>query len=431
MPVTKLSSGRSSAVMLRYLTRENEEGTRVRALGGNVSGDDWRSAEREFKLTREQFGVRDGIRYHHASLSMDPKDLGTLAAPDGSPNYRGMVAFGEQWAERNGISERHQVLVVAHGDKAHPHVHLCWSSVSREDGGKWHSDRAFLERARDTTDGLAREYGIRNEPSREKNPNRPPDRVLRAAARGADPYSWKVDLKARVSEAARASIHEEDFKKKLGQRGIEVRRRGEAYTYSFRDPDNKLRVARASRLGEEYQRGPLLERFEAQRREVLRGPRGAEEFATRLRREKGSPLRSWRSDFRHHLSEARGTATNMDDYRDRLAERGIVVEQSSSGHRYTFTSNDGQAHRIEGRSLGPAYSEERLSSRFTSNSHTPPITAGVPVLSRAVTGAGGIAERLTHEINRESNAGHADVPDPRPRPHHGQRRDERDGHEHF
>lgn len=431
MPITKLSSGRSSAVMLRYLTKENEEGTRVRALGGNVSGDDWRSAEREFRLTREQFGAQEGIRYHHASLSMDAKDMGTLSGPDGAPDYRQLVAFGEQWAERNGISERHQVLVVAHGDKPHPHVHICWSSVDLHDGSKWHSDRAFLECARDTTDALAREHDIRNEPNRARNAGRPPDKVLRAAARGADPYSWKVDLRTRIAEAARSSVSEEDFKKKLLQRGVEVRQRGGSYTYGLRDATDKHRVARASRLGEEYQRGPLMERLEAQRRELLRGPQGVDTFSRRLRQEKGSPLHSWRSDLRRNLSEVRQVATSMDDYRDRLAQRGIVTERLPTGHRYTFTASDGQPHRIEGRSLGAAYSEERLSARLAENSRVPSVSAGVPVLSRAASGASGIAESLTREINRESNAGHADTHEDRPRPRRSSGWDERDSQERF
>lgn len=431
MPVTKLSSGRSSAVMLRYLTRENEEGTRVRAIGGNVSGDDWRSAEQEFRLTREQYGAEKGIRYHHASLSFDPKDLGGLAGADGVPDYRKLVAFGEQWAERNGIMDRHQVLVVAHGDKPHPHVHLCWSSVNRVDGSKWHSDRAFLERARDTTDALAREHGIRNELSRERNSDRPPDKVLRAAARGANPYSWKVDLKSRIAEAARASVHEEDFRKKLGQRGVEVRRRGEAYTFSFRDAGEKLRVARASRLGPEYQRGALLERFEAHRGELLHGPRGVEDFAKRLRREKGSPLRSWRDDFRRNLSEARQTATSLGDYRHRLEQCGIRLEQLPTGHRYHVATPDGRAHAVDGRSLGAAYSEERLTARFAENGRFQPASEGVTVLSRVVSGVSGMAERLTADIQRESHAAPPEAHDIRPERRRPPRPDEHDRHDRF
>ena len=410
--------------MLRYLTKENEEGTRVRALGGNVAGHDWRSAEREFRITREQFGAEDGIRYHHASLSMDPRDMGSLAAADGTPDYERLARLGEQWAERNGILERHQVLVVAHGDKPHPHVHICWSSVNRQDGSKWHSDRAFLERARDTTDALGREHGIRNEPSRDRNTNRPPDKVLRAAARGADPYSWKVDMRNRIAEAARSSVHEEDFRKKLGQRGVEVRQRGEAYTYSFRDASDKTRVARASRIGEEYQRGPLLERFDAQRGELLRGPQGVEAFARRLRQEKGSPLRSWRGDLRRSLSEARRAATSLEDYRDKLAQRGISWERRTTGDRYTFNTAAGQFRSIEARSLGPAYSEERLTARFAENGRAPYIPCEVSALSRTAARVAGLAERLAGEINRESHAGHADTHDYRPRPRRDSRPDD-------
>lgn len=417
--------------MLRYLTKENEEGTRVKALGGNVAGQDWRSAEREFRITREQFGAENGIRYHHASLSMDPRDMGCLSAADGTPDYQKLVRLGEQWAERNGILERHQVLVVAHGDKPHPHVHICWNSVDRQDGSKWHSDRAFLERARDTTDALSREHGIRNEPSRDKNTSRPPDKVLRAAARGADRYSWKVDLRNRIAEAARSSVHEEDFKKKLSQRGVEVRQRGEAYSFSFRDANDKTRVARASRLGEEYQRGPLLERFEAQRNELLRGPQGVDDFARRLRQEKGRPLCSWRNDLRRNLSEVRQAATSMGDYRDKLAQRGILMDRQAMGDRYTFTTADGRPHTIEARALGAAYSEERLSARFAENSRTPSVSQGVPVLSRAAAGVSGLAERLAGDINRESHAGHADTHENRPRPHRESRWDEREGRDRF
>ena len=217
---------------------------------------------------------------------LDPRDMGNLASPDGAPNYRKLVELGEKWAERNGIAARHQFLVVAHGDKPHPHVHVCWNSVAHVDGKKWHSDRAFLEKARDSTDHLAR--GTESAPSpAERNPFSPPDKVLRAVARGADPYSWKVDLRIRIADAARSSVHEEDFKKKLAQRGVELRQRGGGYSYSFRDPSDQLRVARAGRLGEEYQRGPLLERLEVQRKDLLRGPLAVEAFSKRMRQNKG------------------------------------------------------------------------------------------------------------------------------------------------
>ena len=107
------------------------------------------------------------------------------------------------------------------------------------------------------------------------------------------------------------------------------------------------------------------------------------------------------------------------------------MELHATGHRYTFTTTDGQPHRIEGRSLGPAYSEERLLVRFSENCRGPSVSAGVPALSRAAAGVGGIAERLIGDIHRESHAGHADVPDYHPRPRPDPRRDQRDGRDHF
>ena len=81
MPVLKISFGNRSSAMTTYLLNQNEAGTRVQALGGNVAGRDAESVEREFKATRDYYGQKDGREYYHVAISFERHDLGDLAKP--------------------------------------------------------------------------------------------------------------------------------------------------------------------------------------------------------------------------------------------------------------------------------------------------------------------------------------------------------------
>jgi hypothetical protein len=367
MPTTKLTSGGNPDIMLRYLLKNNQDGTRVRAIGGSVIAEDWKGMAAEFAVPRGQYSVTEGVLYHQGSLSFDPGNMGSLWKEDGSPDYGRLVAFGEAWAQKTGIAQKHQFAVVVHGDKPHPHVHVCWNAVSHVNGNKWHSDRAFLERARDATDSLARDYGIANLPNRDRNTARPPDRVLRAAERGAGTYSWKLDLRDRVATAARRSISEEDFRRNLSRSGVEVRRRGEGYSYSFKDDTGHKRIARSSRLGEEYRPAALQERFVRQRNLLLSDPQAAAQLARQMKEEQGRPLTSWRQELRQCIHEAASRARSLEDYTAKLACHGIEVKREGHSLSYTISGPEGQKHVMTDRELGAAHTEPRLLSRLAEN----------------------------------------------------------------
>ena len=86
MPILKISVGGDSSKMIAYLLNQNEAGSRVQAVGGNVTGRSAESVEREFKAARSQFGQEGGRQYYHVAISFERNDLGDLARPDGPPD---------------------------------------------------------------------------------------------------------------------------------------------------------------------------------------------------------------------------------------------------------------------------------------------------------------------------------------------------------
>jgi len=195
MPIIKIDSGRSGAKVSRYLSVDRKGEERCESFFSNTGAQNVKEAEQEFCNTRESYEKTGGRQFFQAYISFQRDDLGSLANPDGSPKCQLIADCGRQWAERTGIAERHEFYVVAHGDKPHPHIHVVWNATSHEDGRKSQfNGKPDMERARDVNDQLAREHGIRRQLDRHRDPDRAPDKMIREAQRGAENYSWKMDL---------------------------------------------------------------------------------------------------------------------------------------------------------------------------------------------------------------------------------------------
>ena len=421
--------------MISYLLNQNEEGNRVQALGGSVAGRDGEAVEREFKATREQFGQRGGREYYHVALSFERHDLGDLAKPDGTPDHAKIRDYGEEWAKEAGIAQKYDYLVVVHGEKGHPHVHVVWNATD-QDGRKYNDDKHNLDRLRDVNDRLARAHGIQRELDRVRDPHRPSDKFIRQAERGGSRYSWKLDMQDRIREAGRRAFSEEEFKARLKERGVELRIRGEKYSYSMTDRGGKHRASREGRLGEGYQRAHLVEKFAQQKEQLRLDPEG---YRRRLKEEQTGRY-SWQRDLRGRITEALKTAKDPQGFKESLSRQGVTARQDEQGrYHFSFRDNHGLSHNDVSADRLNRGGTERIGARLHENALRGDMAARPSSvdLTRAIGGeARGLVTSLMSQVEaatRETHHGHGgrdlptreDLRAERPRyPHeHG------DGHE--
>lgn len=123
------SSSRSFGSLGAYLVagRSGTETDRVAwSVGRNLPADDPVLAARIMEATAAQ-NARVEKPVYHLALSFDPGDAVDRAA---------MERVADRVVERLGLGE-YQVLVVAHQDREHPHVHLLVNRVHPETGRAW------------------------------------------------------------------------------------------------------------------------------------------------------------------------------------------------------------------------------------------------------------------------------------------------------
>src|SRR6266705_3708319 len=123
------SSNKSFRVLARYLSegRTGEEQNRVAWVASrNLPTDDPELAARIMRATAGQ-NVRVKEPVYHLALSFDPGDAVDRAA---------MERVADRVLETLGLQE-HQVLIVAHADRGHAHMHLMVNRVHPETGKVW------------------------------------------------------------------------------------------------------------------------------------------------------------------------------------------------------------------------------------------------------------------------------------------------------
>jgi hypothetical protein len=336
------------------------------------------------------------------ALSFERSDLGDLKTPEGAPDYERIRDYGEEWAKEASIAQGYDYLVVVHGEKEHPHAHVIWNATGF-DGRKYHDDKHNLDYLRDVNDRLARNHGIQRELDRVRDPHRPSDKFIRQAERGGDRYSWRMDLQDRIREAGRRAFSEEEFKARLKARGVELRIRGEKYSYALTDARGKHRVAREGRLGEGYHREHLVEKFAQQKEQLRLDP---EAYRQRLKNEQ-SERYIWQRDLRGRITEALKTSKNHDGFQAALEQRGVKATLDNNGrYRFEFQDRHGLVHAsVSAERLRPG-TNGRITSRLQENMERG--TASERVTSASMTRAAGREARgLVASLMREmESSGH-------------------------
>jgi hypothetical protein len=265
MSILKITSGYSSTKMISYCSKEKidrlsgEKIERCTAWKNNLGLAHPEHVAMAWEVAREGFGKCSGRQYHHASLSLDPKDPQAQKITDPE-----MIRMAEKFVQE--YAPGHDYSIFIHRDKEHPHAHILWNSVHSETGLKFHASKEDLRHGMEIKDSIDHEFGLKIT-TRNKIFDRIPDPAKRLHERDQSAYLWMEDLKQRI-EIIRA--HTSDFstyQALLKQLGVEADPRGKEgkVSYRFLDIEGKQRQCRESKLGDDYGRETLERHFERNR----------------------------------------------------------------------------------------------------------------------------------------------------------------------
>ena len=291
------------------------------------------SAAEEFEASKKLYFQLTGRRQDPAHDILMYRIIQSFKPGEITPEEANRIGYELAMKFTKG---QHQFVVSTHVDKAHIHTHIEFNSTNLNCDGKFQNvkDSAFI--LRELNDNLCRSHGysvIENpKPSAKKQ------KELAAAQYGS---SHKEQLRQAIDRVLPNSRDYEDFLAKMRAEGYEVK---EGKTLSFRAPGWD-RFTRSSKLGSDYTREALRERF------AVRGggPAGAKkpfqrdgrkvnlliDIQAKMAAGKGAGYEHWAKIF--NLKEAAKTLNflvdnGLTDY-DELAARAV-----QAGDRFNAAS---------------------------------------------------------------------------------------------
>jgi hypothetical protein len=249
------SSGRRFAVLARYLLRgrSGAETERVAwTAGRNLGLDDPELAAVLMQATADE-NPRVEVPVYHLTINFDPTDPVTPTE---------MQAVADRVLRDLGLAD-HQALMVAHQDRAHPHVHVMVNRVHPGTGVAWErwQDRPRIER---TLRELERELGLREVAGRlyQLDGQEAPEPALltsgerRQAERTGEP-AFPDRVRAHLPEL-RAARSWTELEEQLAAHGLRLERKGQGLVIT----DGTHQV-KASRVARDLSLRRLEERFRA------------------------------------------------------------------------------------------------------------------------------------------------------------------------
>lgn len=132
--------------VIAYTSQEIKTDKQLYVTGVNCSFD---TALDDMKITKKQWGKEDGILAFHLVQSFKPGEV--------TPEMAHQI--GIELAQAIG-TDRFEVLVSTHLDKAHIHNHIVINSVSFKDGYRYYDNKESYRKLREKSDQLCRRYGL-------------------------------------------------------------------------------------------------------------------------------------------------------------------------------------------------------------------------------------------------------------------------------
>lgn len=274
MAVTKITRTRNANAAVKYVTEEQQKnrvsGTERVLVAGGVNVDP-EYAMWSMEDTRRAFGKDGGnrVQAYRVIQSFGLNELNPLNEDDAElANQMGRELARELYPNHEAV-----VVTQADGDGGKLHNHIVVNAVSFVDGRSLRGDVTQWQTVSEASDRIIERHGL-VPLGREGAGNRRTMGERKRDARGE--YVWKDDLKERIMLGLSDgdSISQEKFVKHMSEEhGVEVRFRGKTgVSYSFKDDEDKSRIARGKSLGSDFQ-------FESLHAMLERNAKRAEEQA--------------------------------------------------------------------------------------------------------------------------------------------------------
>lgn len=200
-------------------------------------------------LTKKQFNKEDKYIAWHGYQSFKPDEV----TPELCHEI-GVKLVQQMWGDR------FQVIVSTHLDKDHLHNHFCFNSVSFLDGKKYNYSKTEMQRLRDTSDLICKEYGLSVIAT--DNKSKAPSRVLYFAEKNNESTKYNL-MRAAIDEAIKISPTPKEFVKIMRKKGYIVDINPQRKYATIRSA-NDNRNTRLKTLGEKYDWNSIVEQINTQ-----------------------------------------------------------------------------------------------------------------------------------------------------------------------
>ena len=158
-------------------------------------------------LTKKQFNKEDKYIAWHGYQSFKPDEV----TPELCHEI-GVKLAKQMWGDR------FQVIVSTHLDKDYLHNHFCFNSVSFLDGKKYNYSKSEMQRLRNLSDELCKEYRLS---VIENSQTKAPSRTLYFAEKNNEPTKYNL-MRTAIDEAIKISPTPKEFVKIMRKKGYIV-----------------------------------------------------------------------------------------------------------------------------------------------------------------------------------------------------------------
>lgn len=200
-------------------------------------------------LTKKQFNKEDKYIAWHGYQSFKPDEV----TPELCHEI-GVKLAQQMWGDR------FQVIVSTHLDKDHLHNHFCFNSVSFFDGKKYNYSKTEMQRLRDTSDIICKEYGLFVIET--SNKSKAPSRTLYFAEKNNEPTKYNL-MRTTIDEAIKISPTPKEFVKIMRKKGYIVDINPQRKYATIRSANDR-RNTRLKTLGEKYDWHNIVEQINTQ-----------------------------------------------------------------------------------------------------------------------------------------------------------------------
>jgi len=223
-------------------------------------------------MTKQQFGKEDKYIAWHGYQSFKPDEvtpelcheIGVKLAKQmwgcGLPVTTSDCDSKQKHRPSREARPRFQVIVSTHLDKDHLHNHFCFNSVSYLDGKKYNYSKSEMQRLRNLSDELCKEYGLSVIETSGKS--KAPSRALYLAEKNNEPTKYNL-MRMAIDEAIRISPTPKEFVKIMRKKGYIVDINPQRKYPTIRSV-NDSRNTRLKTLGVNYDWNNIVEQIYTQ-----------------------------------------------------------------------------------------------------------------------------------------------------------------------